>query len=80
MCGRYTLSATPEEIAAEMAIKIVRFTPAPRYNVAPTQTIAVVALQDGERALDGFRWGLIPSWAKDAGIGAKGLMPGTINS
>ncbi len=41
----------------------------PRYNIAPTQLVAVVRLDDGQRSLKPLRWGLIPSWAKDAKIG-----------
>ena len=36
----------------------------PRYNVAPTQPVAVVANAD-ERKAEWMRWGLIPFWAKD---------------
>ncbi len=50
----------------------------PRYNVAPTQQVLVVASrpargQDGRfvRALGTMRWGLVPSWAKDASVGSR---------
>ena len=36
-----------------------------RYNVAPTQPIAIVRLQEGERQFALLRWGLIPAWVKD---------------
>src|ERR1017187_1557133 len=42
----------------------------PRYNIAPTQAVIVVG-DDGKRYLRQMRWGLIPSWAKDASIGNK---------
>jgi putative SOS response-associated peptidase YedK len=42
----------------------------PRYNVAPTQPVAVVA-NTGERKAEWMRWGLIPFWAKDASIGSR---------
>jgi putative SOS response-associated peptidase YedK len=42
----------------------------PRYNIAPTQTVIVVA-DDGTRHLTQMRWGLIPSWAKDPAIGNR---------
>jgi putative SOS response-associated peptidase YedK len=45
-------------------------TVAPRYNIAPTQPIAVLA-NDGKNTLDYFVWGLIPSWAKDPSIANK---------
>jgi putative SOS response-associated peptidase YedK len=37
----------------------------PRYNIAPTQPIAIVRLMDGQRQLALVRWGFIPSWVKD---------------
>jgi putative SOS response-associated peptidase YedK len=36
-----------------------------RFNIAPSQPIAVVMLEDGKRRLKLMRWGLIPSWVKD---------------
>ena len=37
----------------------------PRYNVAPTQPIAVVRVAEGRRQFALVRWGLIPPWVKD---------------
>lgn len=45
----------------------------PRHNIAPSQQIPVIR-QDPEqprRFASRMRWGLIPSWAKDASIGYK---------
>jgi putative SOS response-associated peptidase YedK len=42
----------------------------PRYNIAPTQAVITVT-DEGERRLEQMRWGLIPSWAKDAKIGSS---------
>jgi putative SOS response-associated peptidase YedK len=42
----------------------------PRYNIAPTQPVAVVP-NDGKNKLDFFTWGLIPSWSKDPKIGSR---------
>jgi putative SOS response-associated peptidase YedK len=42
----------------------------PRYNIAPTQAIAVVT-ENSPRTLQAMQWGLIPSWAKDPAIGNK---------
>ena len=36
--------------------------PAPSWNVAPTQTAAIVTLEDGRRRLRHARWGLVPRW------------------
>ena len=42
----------------------------PRYNIAPTQPVAIVRQPQGDKRQCVFvRWGLIPSWAKDPGIG-----------
>ena len=43
----------------------------PRYNVAPSQDVAVVRAADGGRNLSMLRWGLIPAWAKDPAIGYR---------
>ncbi len=44
----------------------------PRYNIAPTQSVAAIrADEDGRRSLDLLRWGLIPHWAKDVSIGNR---------
>jgi putative SOS response-associated peptidase YedK len=42
-----------------------------RYNAAPTQTMPVVTVQDGERGLERMRWGLVPPWAGDLKIGSR---------
>jgi putative SOS response-associated peptidase YedK len=45
-----------------------------RFNVAPTQPVYAVAesrRENGRRQLGTFRWGLVPSWAKDVRIGSK---------
>ncbi len=41
------------------------------YNVAPTQEVAAVLAEGGERRLQMLRWGLIPSWADDPQIGSR---------
>ena len=43
----------------------------PRYNVAPSQDVAVVRAADGGRSLSILRWGLIPAWARDPAIGYR---------
>lgn len=69
MCGRATIIDPDgvEQIAVEFHRK---FIPAewkrPRYNVRPTQELPVVRIVDGEPELTLLRWGLIPSWSKEA--------------
>ena len=45
----------------------------PRYNIAPTQPVPVIRQHpfDPVRRLSVFRWGLIPSWAKDPSVAAR---------
>jgi putative SOS response-associated peptidase YedK len=69
MCGRYTLTLDPAEL--QDLFDLAEPVPAglaPRYNIAPSQPVPVVA-SGSQRKLELFRWGLIPSWAKDPQIG-----------
>ena len=43
MCGRFTLFASPETIQAEFDLAEPPANLAPRYNIAPTQPVAVIA-------------------------------------
>lgn len=66
MCGRFTL-ALPPELLAEIIGEIEQPHIQPRYNIAPTQQVAVIRQEaGGRRHLDYLRWGLIPSWAKES--------------
>ncbi len=74
MCGRFTLRAPASVVAAQFGIfEMPPFTP--RFNIAPTQPVAVVRhapqAAEPERELVWLRWGLIPSWAKDPAIGSR---------
>lgn len=64
MCGRFSLTATPEDVRALFAyIDQPNFPP--RYNIAPTQPIATVRREHGQRRFVLVRWGLVPPWVKD---------------
>lgn len=70
MCGRYTLKADKKQLTETFVdLEFPNNMPS-RYNIAPTQPIAVVA-NTGENKVDFFTWGLIPSWAKDPAIGSR---------
>jgi putative SOS response-associated peptidase YedK len=79
VCGRFVSTAGLADLVATYEVDEVRTEPlAQRFNVAPTQPIYAVASRrgrDGEtrpqRQLGSFRWGLIPSWAKDVRVGAR---------
>lgn len=72
MCGRFSLTATPEEVRELFGLLELENFPA-RYNIAPTQPILVIV--SGERNEPGsnlperravlVRWGLTPGWVKD---------------
>jgi putative SOS response-associated peptidase YedK len=71
MCGRYTLTVPVEILAEEFGVTGPLPEVPPSYNIAPTQEVAAVLADDGERRLEMLRWGLIPSWADDPGIGSR---------
>ena len=70
MCGRFALHDESATLFEEMAVEQSRVEIAPRYNIAPTQPVAVI-LQEQGRTLDAFKWGLVPFWAKDPKIGNR---------
>lgn len=77
MCGRYLFTSPPE--AAREAFDVdVRANFPPRWNIAPTQPIAVIRLNERRaREFALVRWGFIPSWAKKdyfEKVGAKPLI------
>lgn len=79
MCGRYANFLETQALIDHFAIAQVaddaRLLP-PSWNVAPTQHVAIVVpARDDDpapgRRLEVAQWGLVPSWAKDPGIGAR---------
>jgi putative SOS response-associated peptidase YedK len=70
MCGRFTQFLDPDTLRAIYDWIDIPGDLPPRYNVAPSQPVGVVA-NDGENRLDFFLWGLIPSWSKDPKIGSR---------
>ena len=71
MCGRFTQRFSWRQVHAFLRLGGLASNLRPRYNLAPSQSAAVVRCQDGERRLSMLRWGLIPVWAKDPNIGHK---------
>ena len=64
MCGRFALTLPPESVRRLFGFAERPNFP-PRYNIAPTQPIAIVRGENAERHFALARWGLIPSWVKD---------------
>jgi putative SOS response-associated peptidase YedK len=72
MCGRFTLLSRPVTVQDQFALEEAPLF-APRYNVAPTQDVAVVRFdcEANHRECVFLRWGLVPTWANDASIGYR---------
>jgi putative SOS response-associated peptidase YedK len=73
MCGRSSLTKTEKELEARFKATfysddLERYNPIPNYNVAPTNMHPVVINKDIAH-INIYRWGLIPSWAKDEKVG-----------
>ena len=70
MCGRFIMTVDPAQLRDAFPWLDIREDWEPRYNIAPTQPVAVVTNR-GDNRLDFFQWGLIPSWSKDPTIGNR---------
>ena len=79
MCGRFTQTKSWQEIheflstyLGERDDRAAAPNLAQRFNIAPTQDVAVARLDDSGRwRLSMLRWGLVPRWARDRAIGQK---------
>jgi putative SOS response-associated peptidase YedK len=83
MCGRYASIKAPADLADEFRAVDATEGVEPDYNVAPTKNVVAVVERhprdaEGtpdpdttERSLRVVRWGLVPSWSKDAKGGAR---------
>lgn len=73
MCGRYTLFANYEDIVDRFEIEagIAEEEYEKSYNIAPSQQVLTVINDGSVNRLGYLKWGLVPSWAKDAKIGYK---------
>lgn len=64
MCGRFVITSPPAALRQIFGyVEQPNFPP--RYNVAPTQPIPVVIVENGARHFRLMRWGLLPAWVKD---------------
>lgn len=64
MCGRYHVSKSAEEIEAVFGVTIDKENYRSNYNAAPSQFLPLIANNIPDK-IQYFKWGLIPSWAKD---------------
>lgn len=78
MCGRFVVARPASDLIDFLDVDTVGDDlPAPSYNVAPTDPVAIVLdsvkTEPPTRRLEAARWGLVPGWAKDLSIGARAI-------
>jgi putative SOS response-associated peptidase YedK len=77
MCGRYALNISGDDLAIEFAAGVIDAGDTPsNWNISPTTVIPFISSDDEkgiERSIQTARWGLIPSWAKDASRQANAI-------
>lgn len=74
MCGRYTLAAPPARLQ-EIFRLAKKPASTPRYNIAPTDAVLALRRKIGEETeAVWLRWGLVPEWAKDAGLSVRTMI------
>jgi putative SOS response-associated peptidase YedK len=76
VCGRYTNTAGVQELNERFKVPFPGEGGTHRYNVAPTEEVLAIVAPKGDRSEIGqqarlLRWGLVPTWAKDAKIGNR---------
>ena len=78
MCGRFVVANVGSELVGVLRVDVEGDDlPAPSYNVAPTDRVAIVLdsakTEPPTRRLEAARWGLVPSWAKDPSVGVRAI-------
>ena len=73
VCGRFVSSTPVNKLADQFLVEEVKVdSHEPSWNVAPTDEVLAVAIgREGARQLGSFKWGLVPSWAKDPSVGNR---------
>jgi putative SOS response-associated peptidase YedK len=71
MCGRFIQKSERRIIAEEFYVQEFADPPVVSYNVAPGQAAGVILGASGGNVYARYRWGLVPSWAKDPTIGNR---------
>lgn len=72
MCGRFTRKENLQQLAEQLGLTVFPSLP-PRYNIALSQMLACVRTnpETHQRECVELKWGLVPSWANDSGIGNR---------
>jgi putative SOS response-associated peptidase YedK len=66
MCGRFVITSPPAALRQIFGYFEQPNFP-PRFNIAPTQPVPVIIVENGARHFHLMRWGLLPAWVKDPG-------------
>jgi putative SOS response-associated peptidase YedK len=67
MCGRFTQKSRPQELVEAFELDVLPEDLGPRYNIAPTQPVLVIANRPGPRRAETMAWGLTPAWSPRPG-------------
>lgn len=69
MCGRFVANIPAEVL--KVIFKLLEIPQLePRFNVAPSQQIAVIRNDGDHNRLDLLKWGFMPGWSKDQSFGS----------
>ncbi len=74
MCGRVALFTPPIRLARLLEASLaagIEPEGHPSWNVGPQRRLFAVSETDSGRVLERYRWGLVPSWAKDSAVGNR---------
>ena len=72
MCGRFVMVSDLSTLEEAFDIQVFSADVKPSYNIAPGSEVAAL-VHDRMNRFVSFRWGLIPSWAKNPRI-EKGII------
>lgn len=64
MCGRFVITSSPEAIRQLFGYAQQPNFPS-RFNIAPTQPVPVITMENGIRQFGLMRWAFLPAWVKD---------------
>lgn len=70
MCGRFALGIPRKAVRERFGLETLPDA-LPRFNIAPGQLVEAVAAGTCGTRAGLYRWGLVPSWAREAPMGAK---------
>lgn len=70
MCGRYSLAISIEKLIEYFDVEHLSELK-PHYNIAPSQPILVVRMNNHQKAFAFMRWGFIPAWLKEENISSQ---------